>query len=127
MTIAMATKRFKAIRRTKLYDLFAAAPLIAWYVFCAAQLLPMVTQQIALAKLFVQTDPSVLPASLVLRILSYVTTLVFFAVLVVMFAVRHVPKRAAPGFIHAAPLWPAPFSASACCCCRCKSFRLRFT
>jgi protein-S-isoprenylcysteine O-methyltransferase Ste14 len=98
MTTAMATKRLKAIRRTKFYDLFAAAPLIAWYVFCAAQLLPLVAQQIALAKLFVQTDPSVLPLSLVLRIVTYVTTLVFFAVLVVMFAVRHVPKRTAPGF-----------------------------
>ena len=90
--------RLKAIRRTKLYDLFAAAPLIAWYMFCAAQMLPLVTQQIALAKLIVETDPSVLPTTLVLSIISRVGTLVFFAVLVVMFAVRHVPQRTAPGF-----------------------------
>ena len=37
MTIVTVTERLKAIRRTKLYDLFAAAPLIALYVFCAAQ------------------------------------------------------------------------------------------
>jgi protein-S-isoprenylcysteine O-methyltransferase Ste14 len=92
-----ARERLKAIRRTKLYDLFAAAPLIAWFVFCATQTLPSVVQQIALVKLVVQTDPSVLPASLVLSTVSHVTTLVFFAVLVVMFAVRQVPQRTAPG------------------------------
>ncbi len=98
MTIATVTERLKAIRRTKLYDLVAAAPLIAWYVFCAAQMLPSVTQQIALVKLFVQTDPSVLPAGLVLSTVSHVATLVFLAVLVVMFTMRHVPQRTAPGF-----------------------------
>ena len=98
MTNAMVTQRLKAIRRTKLYDLFAAAPLIIWYVFCAAQMLPSVGQQIALVKLFVQTDPSVLPATLVLSTVSHCTTLVFFAVLVVMFAVRRVPQRTALGF-----------------------------
>ncbi len=91
------TARLKAIRRTKLYDLFAAAPLIAWYVFCAAQTLPLVVQKIALAKLIIQTDASVLPASLVLSTVSRIATLVFFAVLVVMFAVRRVPQRTAPG------------------------------
>jgi len=92
------TDRLKAIRQTKLYDLFAAAPLIVWFVFCAAQMLPSVTQQIALVKLFVQTDPSVLPVGLVLSTVSHVTTLVFLAVLVLMFAVRLVPQRTAPGF-----------------------------
>jgi protein-S-isoprenylcysteine O-methyltransferase Ste14 len=96
--VAAVKKRLKAVRRTKLYDLLAAAPLIAWYVYCAAQMLPSVMQQIALVKLVVQTDPSVLPASLVLSTVSHVTTLVFFAVLVVMFAVRQVPQRTAPGF-----------------------------
>jgi protein-S-isoprenylcysteine O-methyltransferase Ste14 len=98
MIIAMVTERHKAIRRTKLYDLCAAAPLIAWYVYCAAQMLPSVAQQIARARLFVKTDPSVLPAGLVLSIVSHVTMLVFFAVLVVMFAVRSVPRRTASGF-----------------------------
>lgn len=56
------TERLKAIRRTKLYDLFAATPLIAFYALCAADMMPSVAQQIALVKLFVQTDPSFLPA-----------------------------------------------------------------
>jgi len=97
MTIAM-TQRLKAIRRTKLYDVFAAAPLIVWYLFCAADLLSSVAQQIALIKLFVQTDPSVLPAGLILSTISRVAALGFFAVLVVMFAVRRVPQRTATGF-----------------------------
>ena len=94
----MVTKHLKAIRRTKLYDLFAAAPLIVWYLFCAANTLPLVAQQIALVKMFVQTDPSVLPVGLVLSTIARVTTLVFFAILIVMFAIRYVPHRTAPGF-----------------------------
>lgn len=67
-------------------------------LFCAAQMLPSLAQQVALAKLFVRTDPSVLPANLVLSTVSRVGSLVFFVVLVVMFTVRHIPQRAASGF-----------------------------
>ena len=98
MGIAIVTRRLKALRRTKLYDLFAAAPLIAWYGYCAAQMLPSLAQRVALVKLFVRTDPSVLPATLVLSTVSEVSTLAFLALLVVMFTVRHIPQRAAPGF-----------------------------
>ena len=98
MTIAMVTGRLKALRRTKLYDLFAAAPLIAWYGYCAAQMLPQLAQQIALLKLFVRTDPSMLPATLVFRTVSEVSTLAFLVLLVVMFTVRHIPQRATLGF-----------------------------
>jgi protein-S-isoprenylcysteine O-methyltransferase Ste14 len=98
MVIAMVTGRLKAFRRTKLYDLFAAAPLIAWYGYCVAQMLPSLAQQVALVKLFVRTDPSMLPATLVLRTVSEVSTLAFFLLLVVMFTVRHIPQRAALGF-----------------------------
>src|ERR1700741_4841762 len=83
MVVAMVTGRLKALRRTKLYDLFAAAPLIAWYAFCAAQMLPSLAQQVALVKLFVRTDPSVLPATLVFSTVSQISTLVFLVVLVV--------------------------------------------
>jgi protein-S-isoprenylcysteine O-methyltransferase Ste14 len=88
----------KTLRETKLYDLFAAAPLIAWYGFGVAQMLPLVAQQIELVKLFLQTDPSVLPAELILSTIAHVATLAFLAILVVMFAVRHVPQRTASGF-----------------------------
>jgi protein-S-isoprenylcysteine O-methyltransferase Ste14 len=77
--------------RRKLYDLFAAAPLIAWYLFSLTQMLPPMAQQFSLVKLFIQTDPSVLPPTLVLGIVSKMCTVVFFALLVVMFAVRRVP------------------------------------
>lgn len=77
--------------RRKLYDLFAAAPLIAWYLFSLTQMLPPMAQQISLARLFIQTDPSVLPPVLVLGVISKMCTVVFLALLVVMFAVRRVP------------------------------------
>jgi len=98
MAIAVLTGRLKSFRRTKVYDLFAAAPLIAWYLFCAAHMLPSLTDQVALVTLFVRTDPSVLPGTLVLSTLSQVGTLVFLASLAMMFTVRYIPQRAAPGF-----------------------------
>ena len=98
MINAMVTGRLKALRRTKLYDLFAAAPLIAWYGYCAAQMLPQLAQQVALLRLFVRTDPSALPATLVFRTVSEVSTLAFLVLLVVMFTVRHIPQRATLGF-----------------------------
>ena len=97
-TITMVTERLRALQRTKLYDLFAAAPIIAWYAYSAGHLLPSVLQQVALIKLFIQTDPSVIPTSLVLKTVSQITTLAFLAILVVMFAVRHVPQQTAIGF-----------------------------
>jgi protein-S-isoprenylcysteine O-methyltransferase Ste14 len=98
MAIAMVTGRLEALRRTKLYDLIVAAPLITWYLFCAAQMVPSLAQQVVLVTLFVRTDPSVLPATLLFSTVSQVSTLVFLVVLVVMFTVRHIPRRAAPGF-----------------------------
>ena len=85
--------RFTAVRQMKIYDLLAAAPLIAWFSFSAMHMLPSLVQQIALVKMVVQTDPSVLPVSLVLSTLSHITSVVFLAILVVMFAVRQVPQR----------------------------------
>jgi protein-S-isoprenylcysteine O-methyltransferase Ste14 len=83
---------------SKLYDLFAAAPVIAWYLFGLTQMLPPIAQQISLAKLFIQTDPSVLPPTLLLGIVSKICTVVFLALVVVMFAVRRVPLHYSIGF-----------------------------
>jgi protein-S-isoprenylcysteine O-methyltransferase Ste14 len=95
---AFFTSRIEAIRRTKLYDLFAAMPFIAWLLFSAAQMLPPLAEQIALAKFFFfRISPSALPLSLVLNILSKACTLFFLSALVVMFAVRHHPVGRAQG------------------------------
>jgi protein-S-isoprenylcysteine O-methyltransferase Ste14 len=93
MAIAKVMERLEALRRTKLYDLLAAAPVIAWFAYSVAQMLPPFAQRLALLKMFVQTDPSVLPASLVFRTVSEIMTLVFFAVSIVMFTVRYVPQQ----------------------------------
>jgi protein-S-isoprenylcysteine O-methyltransferase Ste14 len=98
MAITMLTVRLKELRRTKLYDLFAVVPLIAWYLYCAAYMLPSLLDQFALINLFVRTDPSVLPATLVLSTVSHASTLAFLVVLIVMFVVRHIPQRTALGF-----------------------------
>jgi protein-S-isoprenylcysteine O-methyltransferase Ste14 len=91
-------ERLEVIRRTKLYDLFTAMPFIAWLLFCAAQILPPLTEQIALASFFVfRIHLSALPLFLVLNILSKVCTLFFLSTLLVMFAVRRVPIGRAQG------------------------------
>jgi protein-S-isoprenylcysteine O-methyltransferase Ste14 len=97
MAIASMMERVEALRRTKLYDLLTAAPVIAWFIFSVAQMLPSLSQRLALLTMFVRTDPSVLPASLVFRTVSEIMTLVFFAVSIVMFTVRYVPRRSNPG------------------------------
>jgi hypothetical protein len=84
---AFFTGRLEVIRRTKLYDLFAAMPFIAWLLFVATQMLPPLTEQIALASFFFfKIHPSALPLSTALNILSKVCTLVFLSTLVIMFA-----------------------------------------
>ena len=96
--LTRVTERFEAFRRTKLYDLLAAAPIIAWFVYSAAQALPLLSQRIKLVTLFVRTDPSVLPATLVFRTVSEVATLAFFALSIVLYVLRYIPQRTAPGF-----------------------------
>jgi protein-S-isoprenylcysteine O-methyltransferase Ste14 len=98
MVIATVTGRLKALRGTKLYDLLAAAPIMAWLAFSMAQMLPALVQRVALVIVFVRTDPSVLPATLVFRTVSEICTLVFFALSIVMYAVRYVPQGSATGF-----------------------------
>jgi protein-S-isoprenylcysteine O-methyltransferase Ste14 len=89
--------RLEAMRQSKAYDLFAAAPLIVWYFLGASQVLPAVSQQVALIKLFVAADISSLPVTLVLSVISKICSLAFLTVLIVMFAARHTPKLRAHG------------------------------
>ncbi len=98
MVLATVTARLKALRGTKLYDLLAAAPVIVWFAFSVAQMLPALAQRVALVMMFVRTDPSVRPATLAFRTVSEICTLVFFALSIVMYAVRYVPQRSAAGF-----------------------------
>ena len=90
--------RLQAFRRTKTYDLCAAAPLIAWYSFGAAQTLSAIAGEIALIRLVIQTDASVLPASLVLSAMSKICSLAFLAILILMFTIRCPPKLHSSGF-----------------------------
>lgn len=98
MINAVMSGRLEAFRRTKFYDLLAAAPIIAWFVFSASQMLPSLSQRIKLVILFVRTDPSVLPATLVFRTVSETATLAFFALSIVLYVLRYIPQRAALGF-----------------------------
>jgi protein-S-isoprenylcysteine O-methyltransferase Ste14 len=89
----------RAFRRTKFYDFLTALPVIAWFGFCVKQGLPPLLQQAALAKLFLQTDPSVLPASLLLDVVAKAAAIAFQVLLVVLFLIRTVPSAFAKGFL----------------------------
>lgn len=101
--------RLQAFRRTKTYDLCAAAPLIAWYLFGVAQTLSTTAGEIDLIRLVIRTDVSVLPTSLVLSAISKICSLAFLAILAVMFTVRCPPKLYAKGlyprFVALAGTW----------------------
>ncbi len=86
-------------RQTKLYDLLTAAPLIAWFSYCVEQMLPSLTQRLALVMTFVRTDLSVLPPTLLLRTISEVATLAFFVLSIVLYAMRYTPQRTSLGIL----------------------------
>jgi protein-S-isoprenylcysteine O-methyltransferase Ste14 len=91
-------RQIRAFRRTKFYDFLTALPVIAWFGFCVKQGLPPLLQQAALAKLFLQTDASVLPPSLLLDVAARAIVIAFQALLVVLFVIRTVPRALAHGF-----------------------------
>ena len=87
----------KAVKQTKLYDLLAATPLIAWYVYCAVQQFNLLTQQLELAWLMAKTDVTAMDAVFVTRLISNLAIMGFVAVLLVFLVMRRPPKARAAG------------------------------
>jgi protein-S-isoprenylcysteine O-methyltransferase Ste14 len=90
-TVPCLKEFFRAFQGTKLYDLLAATPLIAWYGFCLAQQVPAVAQQIA------ETQLATADIRLLAGITSKIATLIFFVVLAVLLALRRTPRTKAAG------------------------------
>jgi protein-S-isoprenylcysteine O-methyltransferase Ste14 len=87
----------KAVKQTKLYDLLAATPLIAWYVYCAVQQFSPLTTQIELAWLMAKTDVTAMDAVFVTGLLSSLAIMGFITVMIVLLVMRRKPKARAPG------------------------------
>jgi protein-S-isoprenylcysteine O-methyltransferase Ste14 len=60
-------------------------------------MLPLLAQQAMLVGLFIQTDLTVLPISLVLSLVAKLAYLAFAAMLIVFFAIRYLPQTSASG------------------------------
>ena|ERR1700733_5114339 len=90
-------------------------------------MLPSLAQRLTLVMLFVRTDPSVLPATLVFRTISEVSTLVFFALSIVMYTVRTIPQRGALGFYPRFVAVVSTFSSLGFLLLRRKNCRIGFT
>ena len=73
------------------------------------QIVPVAASEINLIILFVRTDISVLPISLVLSALAKICSLAFLAVLIVLFAIRRPPRLRSrglyPRFVALAGTW----------------------
>ena len=65
--------------------------IISFSILGEREWLPTLVQQMMLVKLFIQTDPTVLPIGLVLSLISNLASLAFLAVLIVFFAIRYIP------------------------------------
>jgi len=83
---------FRTFERTKLYDLLAAAPLIAWYAFLVSVQLPPLVRQIA------ALDPSAPDAGVIAGMAAKLATQAFLVVAALLLALRRVPLRKASGF-----------------------------
>src|ERR1019366_5419604 len=82
----------RTFERTKLYDLLAASPLIAWYGFALSIQLPRLTHQIA------SLDLATADARVLAGIASNLATQLFFAVLALLMILRRQPLGKASGF-----------------------------
>jgi protein-S-isoprenylcysteine O-methyltransferase Ste14 len=82
---------FQTFRGTKLYDLLAATPLIAWYGFCLSYRIPALTQQI------VQTNFATADVLILASLASKIATPAFFVVLALLLALRHKPRARTTG------------------------------
>jgi protein-S-isoprenylcysteine O-methyltransferase Ste14 len=91
------TQWLKVIKQTKLYDLLAATPLIAWYVYCAVQQSSTLTQQLELAWLMAKTDVTAMDAVFVTRLVSSLAIVGFITTLIVFLVMRRKPTARAAG------------------------------
>lgn len=80
-----------AFRGTKLYDLLAATPLIAWYGFCLSHQFPALAQRIA------ETNVATADVRVLASIASQIATPIFFIVLAVLLTLRHKPRARTAG------------------------------
>lgn len=83
--------QFRAFQRTKAYDLLAAAPIVAWFGFCAYHQVPALIAQ--LGQMQDVTPDSLFIASLSAKFAS----IIFIIVLGTMLIVRHTPLAKCSG------------------------------
>ena len=82
----------RTFERTKLYDLLAALPLIAWYGFALNMQLPRIAQQIG------SLDSATADAHVLAGLASNLATQVFTFVLMLLMVLRRQPRGKASGF-----------------------------
>lgn len=87
-----AVAYFRAFRRTKLYDLLAGMPLVAWYVFALFIQVPRLTHQI------IALDLATTDAREVAALASNLATQLFFVALALLMVLRRTARGKSSGF-----------------------------
>lgn len=87
-----AVAYFRVFMRSKLYDLLAAMPLVAWYVFALFVQLPRLAHQIA------ALDPATADARALAAIASNLATQLFFIALALLMVLRRTARGKSSGF-----------------------------
>lgn len=85
--------RLGALKQTKLYDLAAATPMIAWTCFCAARQVPWLVHD------FAASDFGSAGLLFYARMASRSASVLFLGFLLVLFAIRKTPRHKAPGVV----------------------------
>jgi protein-S-isoprenylcysteine O-methyltransferase Ste14 len=84
-------ERLRALQHTKVYDLLAALPLIAWYALCVSAHLSALVQEMAV------TDFGAIDLHTALSLISKVTTLIFISTLIALLVLRDRPQAKSDG------------------------------
>lgn len=83
--ISAVAAYFRTFERTKLYDLLAGAPLVAWYVFALSIQVPRLAHQIS------SLDFATADARILTGLASNLATQAFFLTLALLMVLRHRP------------------------------------
>lgn len=83
--------QLKRFQQTKVYDLLAASPIVAWYSFCEYHQLPALANQIG------EIGDSNVDALFLASLASKIVSLVFVAALGTMLILRHTPLAKSSG------------------------------
>jgi protein-S-isoprenylcysteine O-methyltransferase Ste14 len=88
-----AAERWRGFEKTKAYDFLAATPVIVWYSFSIANMVPGLLHELS------QNPPGRFDRHLAVSVLARAAAIVFIGLALILLAVRRPPKAKAKGLL----------------------------